>query len=86
MVLPSAFCWKDQLPKINETNVAMNLKPISASNLSRIRKESFLSMLQRDVEIALHVVERVMSTSNYIVLVHRCLYNERSGKKCWRTT
>ena len=42
MVLPSAFRWKDQLPKINETNVAMNLKPISASNLSRIRKESFL--------------------------------------------
>ena len=42
MVLPSAFRWKDQLPKINETNVAMNLKPISASNLSRIQKESFL--------------------------------------------
>ena len=42
MVLPSAFHWKDQLPKINEANVAMNLKPISASNLSRIRKESFL--------------------------------------------
>ena len=42
MVLPSSFHWKDQLLKINETNVAMNLKPISASNLSRIRKESFL--------------------------------------------
>ena len=42
MVLPSAFRWKDQLPKINEANVAMNLKPISASNLSRIWKESFL--------------------------------------------
>ena len=41
MVLPSAFRWKDQLPKINEANVAMNLKPISASNLSKIRKESF---------------------------------------------
>ena len=41
MVLPSAFRWKDQLPKINEANVAMNLKPISASNLSRIWKESF---------------------------------------------
>ena len=42
MVLQSAFPWKDQLPKINEANVAMNLKPISASNLSRIQKESFL--------------------------------------------
>ena len=28
MVLPSTFRWKDQLPKINEANVAMNLKPI----------------------------------------------------------
>ena len=28
MVLPSAFHWKDQLPKINEANVPMNLKPI----------------------------------------------------------
>ena len=42
MVLPSAFRWKDQLPKINDGNAAMNLKPISASNLSRIWKESFL--------------------------------------------
>ena len=42
MVLPSAFRWKDQLPKINDGNVAMNLKPISSSNLSKIRKESFL--------------------------------------------
>ena len=41
MVLPSAFRWKDQLPKINDGNAAMNLKPISASNLSRIWKESF---------------------------------------------
>ena len=41
MVLPSAFRWKDQLPKINDANAALNLKPISASNLSRIRKESF---------------------------------------------
>ena len=41
MVLPSAFRWKDQLLKINDGNAAMNLKPISASNLSRIRKESF---------------------------------------------
>ena len=42
MVLPSAFRRKDQLSKINEANVAMNLKPISSSNLNRIRKESFL--------------------------------------------
>ena len=41
MVLPLAFRWKDQLPKINEANVAMNLKPISSSNLSKIWKESF---------------------------------------------
>ena len=41
MVLPSAFRWKDQLPKINDANAALNLKPISTSNLSRIRKESF---------------------------------------------
>ena len=41
MVLPSTFRWKDQLPKINEANVAMNLKSISSSNLSRIRKELF---------------------------------------------
>ena len=41
MVLPSAFRWKDQLSKINDANAAMNLKPISSSNLSRIQKESF---------------------------------------------
>ena len=28
MVLPSAFQWKDQLPKINDANAALNLKPI----------------------------------------------------------
>ena len=47
MVLPLAFRWKDQLPKINEANVAMNLKPISANNLSRIRKESFLEYVPK---------------------------------------
>ena len=81
MVVPSALRWKDQLPKINDANAAMNLKPISTSNLSKIWKEYLRSMLRRDVEIALLVVERVMSTSNYVVLVRRCLYNRRSGKK-----
>ena len=86
MVLPSMFRWKDQLPQINDANAALNLKPISASNLSRIWKSRLQSMLRRDVEIALLIVERVMSTSNYAVLVRRCLYNGRSGKKYWRTT
>ncbi len=36
MVLPSAFRWSDQLPKINEANATLNLQPISSSGLSNI--------------------------------------------------
>jgi len=42
MVLPSAFYWSDQLPKINETNAMLNLQPISLSGLSNIQRVSFL--------------------------------------------
>lgn len=41
LVLPSAFRWSDQLPKINEANAALNLQPISSSGLSNIRRASF---------------------------------------------
>ena len=41
MVLPSSFRWSDQLPKINESNAAFNLQPISSSGLSNIRRVSF---------------------------------------------
>jgi hypothetical protein len=41
MVLPSAFRWSDQLPKINEANAMLNLQPISSSGLSNIRRASF---------------------------------------------
>jgi len=41
LVLPSAFHWSKQLPKINEPNVAFDLPPISSSGLSNIRRASF---------------------------------------------
>lgn len=41
MVLPSAFRWSDQLPKINEANAALNLPPVSSSGLSNIRRAYF---------------------------------------------
>ena len=41
MVLPSAFCWKEKLPEINDVNSLLQLQPIFASGLSRIRRSSF---------------------------------------------
>ena len=41
MVLPSAFRWRDQLPKVNAGNATFNLPPISSSGLSNIRRTSF---------------------------------------------
>ena len=41
MVLPSAFRWKDSLPKINIVNSSFQLQHISTSGLSNIRRASF---------------------------------------------
>jgi len=41
MVLPFAFHWSKQLPKMNEANAAFDLPPISSSGLSNIRRASF---------------------------------------------
>jgi hypothetical protein len=41
MILPATFQWKDQIPKINEANVAFGLKEVSTSNLSKIRSTKF---------------------------------------------
>ena len=41
MVLPSAFQWSAQLPKLNEANASLGLPPISSSGLSNIQKASF---------------------------------------------
>ena len=41
MILPATFQWKDQIPKINETNAAFGLNPVSTLNLSKIRSTRF---------------------------------------------
>ena len=41
MVLPSSFCWSEQLQTINESNANFNLPSISLSGLSNIRRDSF---------------------------------------------
>ena len=42
MILPATFQWKDQIPKLNEANVAFGLKEVFSSNLSKIRGSRFL--------------------------------------------
>ena len=86
MVLSSAFCWKDQLLKINEANVAMNLKPISTSNLSRIWKESFLEYAPKGRgDSFVHCG----TCDEYKQLRTACTPMSilwEKWKKCWRTT
>ena len=41
MILPTTFQWKDQIPKLNEANVAFGLREVSTSNLSKIRGSRF---------------------------------------------
>ena len=41
MILPATFQWKDQIPKLNEANVAFGLREVSSSNLSKIRGSRF---------------------------------------------
>uniref|UniRef100_A9U683 Predicted protein n=1 Tax=Physcomitrium patens TaxID=3218 RepID=A9U683_PHYPA len=41
MILPATFQWKDQIPKINEVNIAFGLREVSSSNLSKIRASRF---------------------------------------------
>jgi len=40
-VLPSNFQWKGKMKEINEVNVALGLKEVSVSNLSKIRASQF---------------------------------------------
>jgi len=47
MVLPSAFHWSKQLPKINEANATFDLPPISSSRLSNIQRAFFLEYLAK---------------------------------------
>lgn len=42
MSLTSSWKWKDSLPQVNDVNMNYGLKGISLSNLSKIRKVSFL--------------------------------------------
>ena len=41
MSLPSSFHWNSTLSEINDGNLQLGLKEVSATNLSRIRRESF---------------------------------------------
>ena len=40
-VLPSNFKWKDQIPLVDEHLAECGLLPLSASNLSKIRRFSY---------------------------------------------
>ena len=42
MCLPPSFCWNETLPEINDVNAQFDLPNVSASGLSKIRKDSFL--------------------------------------------
>ena len=41
MILPASFQWKDQIPKLNETNAAFGLREVSSSNLRKIKGSRF---------------------------------------------
>ena len=41
MILPPTFQWKDQIPKLNESNAAFGLKEVSSLNLNKIRGSRF---------------------------------------------
>ena len=42
MSLPSSFHWNSTLAEINDGNLQLGLKEVSAISLSRIRRESYL--------------------------------------------
>ena len=42
MILPTIFQWKDQIPKINEANVAFDLRDVSSLSMSKMKRSRFL--------------------------------------------
>ena len=41
MCLPATYQWKNQIKELNEVNVAIGLKEVSTSSLSKIRASKF---------------------------------------------
>ena len=63
-ILLATFQWKNQIPKLNEANVAFGLREVSSSNLSKIRGSRFPEYDVKDLEIILHDVRHATSTKS----------------------